>query len=245
MSTKILSAGLTIRARGDEPEITITAPTRDLMNDTIDPMGMDVAGYLNGTRAVSFAHDHSSLPVAKTLTLAKSSQGIRAKFTWLGHHDAQEVRGVFDAGVLGASVEFVPVASEPNRDGGMHFAKSILSGWSLTGNPANQSCTRMLKSLGLWRQPVDEIDLAMLSRADVLAALHEGIGALAQDQATAAVTRERWKLMGGGEHVLVLDDEIEVGLTAEDVLAALRSSIGAEVEAGVRRAINGALGRVD
>src|SRR5438477_9061967 len=107
--TKHLTAGVTIRATGDQPSILITTPARDLMSDTIDPEGMDVASYLNGTRAINFAHDHSRLPVAKTVTLARSAQGIRATFAWLDLPDAQLVRRAFEAGVLGASVEFVTV----------------------------------------------------------------------------------------------------------------------------------------
>lgn len=153
---KSLQFGLIIRARGDEPEITITTPTLDLMDDTIDPLGMDVSRYLNGTRAVNFAHDHSRLPVGKTLDLAKSPQGIQARFRWLeANPEVRSVRGVFEEGVLGASVELVvPPEGEAsrNRNGGRHYAKSILTGWALTSNPANPECVRITRSLG-WLAP--------------------------------------------------------------------------------------------
>src|SRR3989304_737782 len=101
-STKHLYANLVIRAAGDEPEITITTPARDLMRDTIDPLGMDCAAYLSGTRAVNFAHDHSRLPVGRTVSLTRSPQGVRATFTWLDLPDAALVRRAFGAGGGGA-----------------------------------------------------------------------------------------------------------------------------------------------
>jgi len=227
MSTETLKTGFLIHAKGTAPEVTITTPTRDLMRDTIDPFGMDTTRYLAGPAAVNFAHDHSRLPVAKTTSLRRSPQGIRARFRWLDHPDAQQVRAVFEAGVLGASVEFVSVESERNRDGGIHFAKTVLTGWALTGNPANPECVRMLKSLSVGRDYIDldaiafndEIDV---TPADVVAALREGFAALK----------------------VAPPDEL-VGLTASDVAAALREVVADEVGRGVRRAITQARGRVD
>ena len=110
--------------------------------------------------AVNFAHDHSRLPVGKTVSLAKSPQGIRARFRWLESNPAAAaVRAAFAEGVLGASVEFVPVESEPNPHGGYHYAKSVLTGWALTANPANPQCMPMLKSLGLGRAGAVEVDV--------------------------------------------------------------------------------------
>jgi len=37
---------------------------------------------------------------------------------------------------------------EARIDAGIHFQKSVLTGWALTANPANPECVRMLKSLG-------------------------------------------------------------------------------------------------
>ena len=148
-------AGILSRSQsgGGEAAVTITTPARDLMGDTIDPMGMDTSIYLGGPSAVNFAHNHGRLPVGKTLALDKSPMGIRARFKWREDADSQAVKAAFDDNVLGASVEFtVPEGGAiPNQGGGYHFAKTILTGWALTGNPANAQCVRMFKSLGLWR----------------------------------------------------------------------------------------------
>jgi hypothetical protein len=223
-TTKQLPARLTIRAAGDEPEITITTPATDLMGDTIDPDGMDVTSYLNGTRAVNVFHDHGRLPIGKTLSLRKSSTGIRAKFRWLeANPEARVVRDVFEQGVLGASVEFVPVDVRPKREGGYEYVKSVLTGWALTANPANPECVRRLKSLGLVRakprdDDAEDIDLD---------------GIVIDD-----------------EDVLELDDEhdeedILQQLSARDVAALVREVVASEVRTGVRRAIAAARGRID
>jgi hypothetical protein len=83
--------------------------------------------------------------------LTRSPVGIVAKFRWIeGNPEARSVRAVFEAGALGASVEFVPVETpQPNKAGGYHFPKTLLTGWALTGNPANLDCVRLVKSLGL------------------------------------------------------------------------------------------------
>lgn len=241
-TTKYLNAGLTIRATGDEPSITITTPTRDLMRDTIDPMGMDVASYLAGTRAVNLYHEHNRLPIGKTLTLAKSAQGIRATFKWLeANPEAATVRRVFEEGVLGASVEFVPEESKPNRAGGTHYVKSILTGWALTSNPANVQCVRMVKSLGLGQR--DEIDV---TAADVRAAFNSP--AIRSWIAEEAARRVKWAMLPPDADVLTLDHEEEDvlrGLTRDDVLGALKEGLHAAAAAGVRRAVGAALGRID
>jgi hypothetical protein len=220
-TTKQLTAGITVREAGAEPSVTITTSAQDLMNDTIDMAGMDVSSYLNGTRAVNFAHDHSRLPVGKTVALERSAQGIRATFTWLDLPDAHLVRTAFDAGVLGASIEFRPMAYEPNADGGYHFSKTVLTGWALTANPANPQCVRMLKSLGARALDLDRdilvlddepVDLSGISAAAVRAALLP---------------------------------ELDIELSDDDVRQALAEAIPAMVSEHVRSAVNRARGRLD
>ena len=260
MTTKHLPAHLEIRATGDEPEIVITTPARDLMHDTIDPVGMDCASYLAGPRAVNFAHDHARLPIGKTEYLAQSAQGIRARFRWLdeANPEARAVRAVFEEGVLGASVEFVPVETEPTRDGGVHFARTILTGWALTGNPANPQCVRMMKSLG-WGVGLDDeiidldaipaedgIDLVTVSRADVVGALREAIREQTASAVTAAVARARWTLVPPSAEVIELDDEdVLRHLDSADVRAALREALPAMVRESLPAARARARGRID
>lgn len=146
---KHLAANLTARKSvGDVAEVTITTPTRDLMNDTIDPMGMETEGWLRGTGAVFLSHDYSKLPVAKAMTATKNRAGIRMSMRWLdGDANAAAVKNAFDQGVLGASVGVLVREAAPNSYGGMHIARSTLTEVSLTGNPANSECVRMLKSV--------------------------------------------------------------------------------------------------
>lgn len=248
--TKHLSATLTIRARGAEPEITITTPTTDYMGDVIDPMGVDVSRYLAGPRAVFLAHDYGKLPVAQTLALTKSAQGIRARFRWLeGNPEAATVRRVFDEGALGASVGFVPIESEAATRG-YRYTKSVLTEWSLTGNPANPECVKLFKSLGLggaaFRSPRESsVDLDV-TREDVRAAFRSP--EIRRWIAEEAARRVRWSMLPPDADVLTLDDEepdVLAGLTEADILTALRAGIGAAAEAGVRQAVNAARGRID
>ena len=204
---------------------------------------------------MNFAHDHSRLPVGKTLALAKSPSGIRARFTWLdGVPDVAAVHAAFEAGVLGASVEFVPVEAKPNGKGGVHFAKSVLTGWALTGNPANPQCVRMLKSLDLARRGGNfEFDLASidahegddqpvgLSRAVVLSTLREVVPA----EVARRVRSRLPALADDGRQIVALDDEIEAGLSRDDVIGAMREAIGPMAGAAVRRAVNAARGRLE
>jgi hypothetical protein len=154
METRTLDVAITRAADpgGDESEMWITTPHQDLMGDTIDPLDMETDTYLAGPAAVNFAHNHDRLPVAKTLALAKSAQGIRARFRWRKDAASQEVRAAFIDDVLGGSVEFiVPDGGAVPNGKGYHFKNTILTGWALTGNPANPRCIKMFKSLGLWR----------------------------------------------------------------------------------------------
>ncbi len=233
MTTKVLPATLTIRATGTAPEVVITTPTVDYMGDTIDPMGMDVTRYMGGPRAVNFAHDHSRLPVGQTVSLAKSERGIRAKFRWLDHPDAQQVRPVFEEGVLGASVEFVPVESARLQNGGYHYLQTVLTGWALTSNPANVECMRVTKGLGL---------LDAVARTPRGSSVDLDLAAIPFDPAEVA---RLTKAPPGGD-VLVLDDEdVCAGLSAAEVAGLIRQVIVTETAAGMRRVVNSALGRVD
>jgi hypothetical protein len=252
--TKSVPATLTVRAAGDEPEILITTPSRDLMHDTIDPTGMDVSRYLKGPRAVNFAHDHSRLPVGKTVSLTKSPQGITARFRWLdANPEARIVRAVFEEGVLGASVEFVPAESPEPRSGGYHYAKTVLTGWALTGNPANPECLRLVKSLGLRGADADavlllddddeaeELEIEPHMVRDVMDEVLSGL-------ITREVRRSAAGLLGVREEpVLLVADhaEDELVLDAEAVVAAFAGAMESVITREVRGAVNALRGRVD
>jgi hypothetical protein len=214
METRLLDCRLTRAAGGgDEAEVTITTPDQDLMGDCIDPLGMATDTYLKGPRAVNFAHDHSRLPVARTLALNTATQGIRARFRWRTDATSQEVRAAFDDGVLGASVEFiVPEGGAVPNGKGYHFTKTILTGWALTGNPANPRCVKMFRSLGLWRggdelvrlpdipaeRPVSDLEKVVAMRRTVRAAVGEALA-----QRVADVVRQ--KVRGDAPYLTITD----------------------------------------
>jgi hypothetical protein len=129
-------------------EITITTPAVDLMNDRVDPMGMETATYLGGAAAVFVSHDYTRLPVARTVALDKGPRGVRARFKWIENDpQAALVRNAFDQGALAASVGLIVDDATPNEFGGWDITASRLTEFSLTGHPANPSCVRMYKAL--------------------------------------------------------------------------------------------------
>ncbi|MBI4254216.1 MAG: hypothetical protein HY616_04025 [Candidatus Rokubacteria bacterium] len=223
MTTKILPATLRmVRTAGDEPEAIITTPHEDLMGDEVMPEGMDTEKYMGGPRAVLFAHDMGRLPVARTVSLAKSPGGIRARFRWMdGNPDAAAVRKVYEAGALGASIGFIPHESEPlGRSRGLRFTKTTLTEWSLVPVPANPQCVALVKSLGGRTVPRGGDGLSDAERAFNF------------DEAFSAPTPVR-------------PGEIVPGVSAADVAAALRETLPALVEHAVGGAIGRAQGRLD
>ncbi len=156
------------------------------------------------------------------------------------------VRGVFEEGVLGASVEFVPVESAPNKAGGYHYAKAILTGWALTSNPANPQCVRMVKSLGLCLD--GDADLGAVDERLVLDTLR----GVVEEAVRCEVRAASRALTPPGAHIPGTEDlDLDAvfadpdELSAADVRAALAAVVGASVASGVRSAVNRALGRVD
>jgi hypothetical protein len=133
---------------GDVARILITTRNPDFMKDRIFPAGIDTKRYMDGPRAVNFAHDHREhLPVARTISLTKSADGIVAAFRWRDDAYSREVRKAYEDGVLGASVELNDVEAVRNAEGGYDIVRSVLTGFALTGNPANPQCVPLMKSL--------------------------------------------------------------------------------------------------
>ena len=242
-----------VRAAGDEGECIITTPTEDLMGDEVMPGGLDTARYMSSPRAVLFAHDMGRLPVAQTISLAKSLGGVRAKFRWLDHPDAAAVRRVYEAGALGASIGFLINESEPTGRGrGMRFTKTTLTEWSLVPVPANPQCVALVKSLGGRGAPRGGDDFGGVTREEIAAAVREVVTVEARRRTTEAVERERPLTMA--EQMFDWDaafgpaparDELVPGVSAADVGAALRETLPEMVTAAVGRAVRQAQGKLD
>ena len=247
---KTLPVHLTlVRGAGDEPECIITTPHEDLMGDEVMPEGMDTARYMGGPKAVLFCHDSGRLPVAQTVSLAKSPGGIRARFRWLdGNPDVAAVRAVYEAGALGASIGFIPRESEPLARGrGLKFTKATLTEWSLVPVPANPQCVALVKSLGGRSASRGGADLSVITREEIATVAREVVGAEARRRTSEAVERGRPLSLAEREFdftVLVGGAEDDVPSAAE-IGEALRETLPALVGAAVERAVRQAQGKLD
>src|SRR5262249_8231731 len=94
--------------------ITITTDSLDRMCDRVLQDGLDFRDWLRGGGPVLWAHDARALPVGQALDVRRDGRGHRMAFRFLAHDEAQKVRQAFDAGVLSASIGFVPHARRPN-----------------------------------------------------------------------------------------------------------------------------------
>jgi hypothetical protein len=197
-----------------------------------------------GPRAVFQSHDYRRLPVARTLTLTKMPHGIRATFKWLQNDaDADRVRNAFEQHVLGASVGFIVPegGAEPNAYGGYHYRRSILSEWSLTGNPANPECIRTLKALGLARGADDAGFDAVSARA----ARRVAIGLRLHAAVRQAVRRAGLAEPGMIPVLLLADPDEQLPLTEANVLDAIGPAMARAITGAARQAVNDATGRLD
>ena len=69
---------------------------------------------------------------------------------------------------------------------------------------------------------------------------------LSAEPSTARRVRSRLPaLADDGRQLVHLDDEVEAGLSRDDVLGAMREAIAPMVRDGVRRVVNRARGRID
>jgi HK97 family phage prohead protease len=118
--------------------------------------------YLRSGGAVFYQHDAMKLPVGKTIELwVVPGKGLRADMKFLeGDEDAQRVKNAVDQGAINAaSVGFRALEHERNEHGGHDITKSELIEWSLTPTPANPNATRVLKSLGLWGERSETVEI--------------------------------------------------------------------------------------
>jgi HK97 family phage prohead protease len=116
---------------------------RDLQGDMLDLGSMDasLAEYKAGQIRwlLTDAHsDRASDVVAEVVDAALDATGLRIKAVWLPTDRAQALRGMVRAGVrLGLSIDYFPVASEPDGRGGRILSEVRIVGGALTPKPAN------------------------------------------------------------------------------------------------------------
>lgn len=96
----------------DEKEMTITAyistDTRDRMDESLDPMGMDKKNYEKNP-VVLWAHDYTQPPIGKAVWTKRQGNGVISKVKFAPTEFAQEIFNLYKEGFLKAfSVGFVP-----------------------------------------------------------------------------------------------------------------------------------------
>jgi hypothetical protein len=116
---------------------------RDLQGDVLDLGSMDatVADFQAGRLQwfLTDAHsDRASDVVAEVTDAALDATGLRIKAAWLATERAQQLRALVRAGVrLGLSIDYFPVAAEPDGKGGRRLSEVVIVGGALTPKPAN------------------------------------------------------------------------------------------------------------
>lgn len=96
-------------------EVIITTEDIDRMGEMIKADGWELDRYMLNP-IVLWAHNYSELPIGITETLEKvDNTKLKAKGKFAGHQKAQEVRALYDAGIMRAtSVGFIPKEMEGN-----------------------------------------------------------------------------------------------------------------------------------
>jgi len=129
-----------VSARRMKFQITTDAIDRD--GDTLAAAGWDTKTYEQNP-TVLWSHDYSALPIAKTISITPTKNGLMAvaEFPVKGVHPfADTVFELLKGGFLSAaSVGFRPVEQSPatDRAKGFNYAKQELLEWSIVPIPAN------------------------------------------------------------------------------------------------------------
>jgi hypothetical protein len=138
------------------PEVQISTGTLDRMQDRVLPDGGEMGNFFkNPTLNYGHMRDEAALlPVGTVTAPWRAGAGWRMRWRWLaGDAFADRVKNAWEQGVLRASsIEFVPLDSVANRDGGVDYRRWELTGVALCATPANPEAVRACKALGL---PVD------------------------------------------------------------------------------------------
>lgn len=194
--------------------ISTAAVDRD--GDTINPKGWDTEHYMRNA-TVLWAHDYSQLPVAKTVHLETTCDGLAAiaEFPEKGIYPfADIVYDMLKGGFLNAtSVGFHPIESMPakGRDRGFDYSKQSLVEWSIVPVPSNPEA---LAQRGLSPESVKEYRKALagwLSETEphaVKALKKAGYGALLTDENEPkldAFSKDYEKESNGGKKEIAKD----------------------------------------
>ena len=245
----------TVRSRGDRQVETIASTaTLDREGDRILATAWQLDNYLKNP-VVLWAHDYHQPPVAKCVSIRVVDGTLKTvdQFPPQGAYPfADTVHDLVREGVIAAkSVGFRPITSRPNDEGGRDYLTVELLEHSWVPVPANPQCLVTAKAKGLDRARLNrffgttEIDIEsvpFIEPAGVTVTPADVRRALATPELRRWINDEARERMAvalraasapAADHVIVLDDEVEVGIDAAQFEAALRSALPAA--ARVRR----------
>lgn len=134
------------KAAGDtgEFEIVITTENLDRYQEVIKLDGWELEHYMKNP-VVLWGHDHHQLPIGITTSIENKDGKLVARGKFAPHAAAQEIRQLYDMGVLrAASVGFI----EKEREGNL-ITKAELIEWSIVSVPANPYCLSTLIKSGV------------------------------------------------------------------------------------------------
>ena len=200
MIRKMFSGG--IKAAPNDPsrqrQFVVSTDDIDRDGDVVSQAGWQLQNYRKNP-VVLWAHDYSSLPIAKCVSIGVGTAGLSAVAEFALHPMAQQVLDLIDGGFLNAtSVGFRPMASEPLATGGQKFTQCELLEFSVVPVPANPQALQVMRAklAGDWRDVWDKF--------------------------TTITTRSGFKKQSVHDHVLMVDhDRDDVDLASIDFAGAM------------------------
>ncbi len=129
-----------IEKQDDETIAIISTSAVDRDGDIIDPLGVDTTHFENNP-VILWAHDHKQPAIGRATWIKSTKDDIRAKIRWAKTAAAQEIKGLYDDGILSAfSIGFIPQEWEDREESehGKRFTRSEMlefSGCNVPSNP--------------------------------------------------------------------------------------------------------------
>ncbi len=124
--------------------VVISNSTKDRQGEIVDQNGWDLTNYKNNP-VVLWAHNYSTLPVGVCDSIEVINGELTAKGRFAPHAFAQDVRKLYEAGMLPAtSVGFIAKEMEGNK-----ILKAELLEFSFVPVPANPAVRDLAKTLNL------------------------------------------------------------------------------------------------
>ena len=141
--------------------VLITTPAKDRMGESVDAKGVNLENYKKNP-VVLWAHNYSIPPIAKTLWIKKSKEGITAKPQFAKTAFAEEIFQLYKDGFLNAwSIGFMPekwVDGDEGDDIKRTYEKCELLEYSAVPVPANPEAITQIRSIVKSKIIVDAVE---------------------------------------------------------------------------------------